>query len=277
MTGGSFPAQIWAAYMRGALAGISPIDFTKPAGTEWVTVMIDPTSGLLATEWCPDRQKASFLKGSEPTEYCSVHRPAEVAVPDVTSRPLADAEAALKNAGFASRMVEQHQPSTPAGTVIGQDPPAGTMLLQESTVTLTVTTGGPTPATVPDVLGQESAAARETLESAGFLVNEITTPSEAAPGVVVSQDPAAGTTLMTGKTVTIVVSAGSGEPTTTIPSVVVVPDVTGNASGPRHPRVDSSRSRGPSRSIACPATIPALRAPWFRSHPRPAHQSHSAP
>jgi penicillin-binding protein 1A len=227
VTGGSFPALIWAAYMRGALAGIPPTDFTKPAGTEWVAVTIDPVSGLLATEWCPDRQQASFLKGSEPTEYCNLHRPAEVAVPEVTSRPLADAEAALRDAGFASRTVEQQQPTFPAGTVIGQDPPAGTMLLQGSTVTLTVTAGGPTRATVPDVLGQAAATARETLTSAGFQVTETVTPSEAAPGVVMEQDPAAGATLMTGQTVAIVVSSGSGQTTTTAPSLVVVPDVTG--------------------------------------------------
>lgn len=227
VTGGSFPAQIWAAYMRGALEGIPPTDFTEPAGTEWVTVTIDPVSGLLATKWCPDRQQASFLKGSEPTEYCNLHRPAEVAVPDVTSRPLAEAEAALKDAGFASRTVEQQQPTSPAGTVIGQDPPAGTMLLQGSTVTLTVTAGGPAKASVPDVLGQGVAAAREALTSAGFQVNETMTPSEAAPGVVVDQDPAAGTPLMTGQTVTIVVSSGSGQTTTTVPSSIVVPDVTG--------------------------------------------------
>lgn len=148
-------------------------------------------------------------------------------MPDVTSRPLAEAEAALKDAGFASRTVEQQQPTSPAGTVIGQDPPAGTMLLQGSTVTLTVTAGGPAKASVPDVLGKGAAAARETLTSAGFLVNETMSPSEAAPGVVVDQDPGAGTPLMTGQTVTIVVSSGSGQTTTTAPSSVVVPDVTG--------------------------------------------------
>ena len=227
VTGGSFPALIWAAYMRGALAGIPPTDFTKPAGTEWVAVTIDPVSGLLATEWCPDRQQASFLKGSEPTEYCNLHRPAEVAVPDVTSRPLADAEGALKDAGFASRTVEQQQPTSPAGTVIGQAPPAGTMLLQGSTVTLTVAVGGPAKATVPDVLGLGVAAARETLTAAGFLAIETTTPSEAAPGVVVDQNPAPGVPAMTGDTVTIMVSSGAGPTTTTAPSLVVVPDVTG--------------------------------------------------
>jgi eukaryotic-like serine/threonine-protein kinase len=53
------------------------------------------------------------------------------------------------------------------------------------------------------------------------------TPSEAAPGIVVDQDPAAGAPMMTGQTVTIVVSSGSGQTTTTAPAAVVVPDVTG--------------------------------------------------
>jgi beta-lactam-binding protein with PASTA domain len=77
------------------------------------------------------------------------------------------------------------------------------------------------------VLGRGAAAARETLTAAGFQVDETLTPSEAAPGVVVDQDPAAGAASMTGQTVTIVVSSGAGQPTTTIPSLLVVPDVTG--------------------------------------------------
>lgn len=227
VTGGSFPAQIWAAYMRGALADVEPTDFARPAGTEWVTVIIDPESGLLATEWCPESRQTSFLKGLEPTEYCTLHRPAEVPVPDVVSKTFADAETAMRDAGFDVRKLERDQPVSPAETVLEQEPPAGALLLQGSTVTLTVAAGGPWQGFVPDVVGQSAAAAHQVLTAAGYLVAEAIAPSVTASGEVIDQQPPGGTILITGRTVTIIVSSGSGSPATTDPSLVTVPDVTG--------------------------------------------------
>ena len=39
-----------------------------------VTVEVCAVSGLLATEHCPNRIKELFIEGTEPTEYCTVHR-----------------------------------------------------------------------------------------------------------------------------------------------------------------------------------------------------------
>jgi hypothetical protein len=35
--------------------------------------VIDPTTGMLAGEWCPVRQRQYFKPGTEPTEVCNVH------------------------------------------------------------------------------------------------------------------------------------------------------------------------------------------------------------
>jgi hypothetical protein len=47
-------------------------NFTKPPGM--TTVEVCAISGLLPNEHCPNRVKALFIEGTEPTEYCNVHR-----------------------------------------------------------------------------------------------------------------------------------------------------------------------------------------------------------
>ena len=74
---------------------------------------------------------------------------------------------------------------------------------------------------VPDVTGKSEAEARGILEDAGLALGDVSeTPSaEVAPGLTVSQDPAAGTEVDEGTAVSIAVSSG--------PETAEVPDVTG--------------------------------------------------
>jgi serine/threonine-protein kinase len=228
VTGGSFPARIWAAYMKKALAGIPPSDFEKPKNTEWVTAEVDPESRLLASKWCPDTEEVTFLKGSEPTKYCDLHGPREIAVPKVTGLPLAEATAQLEDLLFEVSVNEQVDFDAPSGTVLAQDPEAGKKLLQGNTVELTVAKG-PAAGTVPKVTGKSAAAARDILQQAGYEVSERSAAGQAEAGTVAAQDPAAGTALEAGKTVTITVSTGQEAQTTTTaePPRAQVPQVIG--------------------------------------------------
>ncbi|MBI5947677.1 MAG: helix-turn-helix domain-containing protein [Chloroflexi bacterium] len=61
---------------------------------------------------------------------------------------------------------------------------------------------------VPNVTGQQVAAARLTLQAAGYRVKELTQKDSAAKGLILQQAPAAGITLAEGSEVTIVVSGG---------------------------------------------------------------------
>jgi penicillin-binding protein 1C len=47
-------------------------NFAKPPGM--TTVEVCAISGLLPNEHCPNRVKALFIEGTEPTDYCNVHR-----------------------------------------------------------------------------------------------------------------------------------------------------------------------------------------------------------
>jgi serine/threonine-protein kinase len=73
---------------------------------------------------------------------------------------------------------------------------------------------------VQSVVGQEEAAARATLEAQGLTVSVVRKPNDdVAKGLVVKQDPAAGTKVNEGENVELTVSAGKGD--------VKVPDVVG--------------------------------------------------
>jgi serine/threonine-protein kinase len=107
------------------------------------------------------------------------------------------------------------------GKVISTDPKAGTMASKSDQVILTV---GKAPAQVPvpDVSGQDAAAARETLVAEGFKVAPDVTEEvedESQIGKVIAQDPAPGTQVAKGTEVQLTIG---GEPET-----IAVPDLTG--------------------------------------------------
>jgi penicillin-binding protein 1A len=66
--GGTFPAQIWRAFMMAALKDVPPRAFKLPR-SELVKVEIDPITGLLAAPWCPG-EKVTMLRQLAPLEYC---------------------------------------------------------------------------------------------------------------------------------------------------------------------------------------------------------------
>ncbi|QGQ99237.1 penicillin-binding protein [Paenibacillus psychroresistens] len=62
-------APIFAEFTEGALSAVPPKLFEVPADV--VNVYIDPVSGKLANDACPDSRMEAFVMGSEPTEYCA--------------------------------------------------------------------------------------------------------------------------------------------------------------------------------------------------------------
>jgi 1A family penicillin-binding protein len=86
--GGTFPALIWREFMEVALAG-EPVKRFRIPEAELVTVEIDPKSGLLATEWCPGKEK-TMLRQLAPTAYCPAPTPAPVPSPSASVDPKAE-------------------------------------------------------------------------------------------------------------------------------------------------------------------------------------------
>jgi penicillin-binding protein 1A len=112
VTGGSYPAQIWQRFMASAHEGVEPIDFPPPPTT---TTTAGPAAPSTSTTVGP------------PT-----------AVPDVEGRPVDDAVAALREAGFVVQRIAAIDDSVPPGAVVAQSPPGGTTAPRGSTVRIEV-------------------------------------------------------------------------------------------------------------------------------------------
>jgi penicillin-binding protein 1A len=76
VTGGTWPASIWQAFMTAALSGVPVEDFTVPEGA-YVKVTIDVRTGCLADEFTPEEYAVEkrFVIGTEPTSTCALPEP----------------------------------------------------------------------------------------------------------------------------------------------------------------------------------------------------------
>jgi len=217
MTGGSLPASIWRDFMEQALDGIPPTPFpvvdeqgntdeNQTSGRITVTVCDD--TGLLATPNCPHTHDQSFRRGDEPTSYCTVHtRPTSRTVPNVVGMSSSAAKGSLQSQRYSTSVVNQAS-TEPAGLVVGQAPAAGTVLPAGGSVTIYVSSGLPQ-AVVPGVVGLGESAARTKIATAGFAASVSYVPGTPA-GVVVSQNPSAGSRMTPGSTISISVNGPGG-------------------------------------------------------------------
>ena len=146
---------------------------------------------------------------------------AEVTVPDLRNRAVAEAEGILTERNLESALENTTDCDVAAGTVTAQTPAAATKVDEGSTVTLTVCQGA-AQVTMPNVVGQAEADAQRLLEGLGFEVAVNRQPGTVEDdGRVVSQTPGADTALDPGSIVTITVS--DGETTTTAPPATLAP------------------------------------------------------
>jgi hypothetical protein len=136
--------------------------------------------------------------------------PLLIMVPNVVGLTQLAASAAIVGSGLIVGTVSLQSSSTVAsGSVIGQSPASGTGVLDGSTVNLTVSSGPPQVA-VPNVVGQTQAAAGSAIVGAGLAVGTVTPQSSATvtAGEIISESPAAGTSVAVASDVNLVVSTG---------------------------------------------------------------------
>ena len=151
-------------------------------------------------------------------------------VPDVVGQSRDDAVAALTAAGLEANVVSVNS-LEPIDTVTATAPKAGTELVQGSTVRVNVSKG-PRPITVPNVIGSSYESAESQLQGLGFAVAREDVEDEAAEGVVVGQNPAAGTQQGRGSVITLQVSEG--------PQTSQVPDVTSQLESDARQQLETS-------------------------------------
>jgi probable HAF family extracellular repeat protein len=111
--------------------------------------------------------------------------------------PAGSTEPTLNAAGFAVGSVT-YQPSAsiPFGQVISQNPPAGTKAAWDTSVSFVYSSGPPVSITMPNIVGQTQGAAISALSLVPLYWTLTTQSSQTVPsGVVISQNPPAGTSL----------------------------------------------------------------------------------
>jgi beta-lactam-binding protein with PASTA domain/tRNA A-37 threonylcarbamoyl transferase component Bud32 len=155
-------------------------------------------------------------KGSTVTLFVS-SGPQKATVPSVVGQSQDSASAELANVGLKVSIVPQDSTETP-GTVLSQDPAAGTQAARGSTVTITVARQAQQ-VTVPNTVGQNQSSALSALADAGLTpivggTQPVTNQSD--DGKVVAQDPSRGK-VKRGTKVTITVGQFEAPTTPTTP------------------------------------------------------------
>ena len=141
-------------------------------------------------------------------------------VRDVVGSGRAEAEQALKAAGFEVEVDERESSFDDQNRVMGQDPSGGAQAEVGSGVTITVGTG-PSSVPVPRLYGNTPAQAESELQGAGLRLGTLSRDynNDVAQGSIFFQDPSGGENVEPGTAVNVTVSLG--------PEQVEVPEVYG--------------------------------------------------
>lgn len=139
----------------------------------------------------------------------------EVSMPELKGLQKSAAESKITSVGLKLGVVTEEFSSQPTGSVIGQDPRAGTKISKGQVVDLVISKGErPRKVTVPSVVGGAESAAKEAIKNRGLHVGSVTKEeSSQAAGTVVRQSPAAGSEVEEGTSVDLVLAAESEKKT----------------------------------------------------------------
>jgi serine/threonine-protein kinase len=143
--------------------------------------------------------------------------PGSVLVPPVANLSQKQAIDELEGAGLKVTIDREFSNKVKKDFATRTVPPEGVEVTKGTRVRLLVSRG-PEQVTVPDVTGQSRESAENRLRDEGLDVAVEEQESDEPEGDVISQNPAGGTEVQRGDTVTITVS--TGQPQVTVPDVV---------------------------------------------------------
>lgn len=158
----------------------------------------------------------------------AVHYRKEVMVPDLKGKSVGTALELASSAGLAlKKEAEEFDDSVPAGAVLRQMPAAGMTVREGKAVRVVLSQGGET-VFLPSLVGLPLRNAEILLRQRSLLLGEVgeSYSLKLEKGMVLSQDPAAETSLEKNALVNVVISAGPPPP-----GVVLMPDFRQKAVG----------------------------------------------
>ncbi|MFE2011637.1 Stk1 family PASTA domain-containing Ser/Thr kinase [Streptomyces sp. NPDC059491] len=191
------------------LAGNAQVKAVQ-AGTE----RCDQPKGLICRQSPVADNVAKMDVGGTIQVYVSEGAPL-LEVPDVVEQSQERAEESLKAKGFKVK-VEQEESDEDPGTVLRQNPQGGTKAEKNSEVTITVAKKNQT--TVPPVVGNQLAQAKQQLESLKFVVVVEYVDSEQPKDQVLEQSPEGNSKSPEGSQVKLKVSKGPQQTQVQLPT-----------------------------------------------------------
>jgi len=129
-----------------------------------------------------------------------------ITIPDLVGKNFEEAVSILKSIGLAIGDIEDKEDDSPVGTVLSQDPPAGSILPPRGSVKMTVSIG--TFVIVPNVIGMNIEDAKQLLLSKGLNIEEVdeTDIVKSIKGMVLYQYPMPGLKVKPGAEVRLKIS-----------------------------------------------------------------------
>ena len=148
-------------------------------------------------------------------------------VPDLTGKMKDDLSDYLEAAGFKLGAVTTKASEEPEGTVLSQNPKAGTEVEKGTAIDVVVSDGSKAKAEVPYLVGKSLSDAQNELSTSGLKTGKISYDysSSYAEGEVMWQQYDAGASIDKGSSVKLRVSKGP-EPTTTTTTTTTAPPTT---------------------------------------------------
>jgi eukaryotic-like serine/threonine-protein kinase len=146
--------------------------------------------------------------------------PEDVKVPNVLGKDFATASQMLEKSGFhAVQGQERYSRTAAQGTILEQEPPAGSRIKKGTDVTLAISMGQKS-AEVPQVNGLPEQQAKIVIANTGLQLGKVMREaSDMSPGTVIGTNPGQGEMLPLPAKVDLRVSDG--------PSTVMVPELVG--------------------------------------------------
>jgi len=139
-------------------------------------------------------------------------------VPPTAGIALEGALYTIGRAGLALGTVSQADNATvPANAVISTDPVQGALVARDTPINVVVSSGPP-PVAVPNLVGGQQTNASTQLAALGLVAGEVSSygqPNDPQDGLILDQNPAAGTMLRPGQVVTLTVRRAALAATTT--------------------------------------------------------------
>jgi penicillin-binding protein 1A len=163
VTGGSFPAEIWAAFMKAVHAELAEEDWSKPNGLSTISCCAE--TGLKAGEYCPDTFSATFITGHAPGD-CTTHTtPETIEIPDLVGMTKERALALLKQLMLLFEVQEADVDGVAAGVVASQSHAPGSEGTTQTVVKIVVSNGGGTdfPPVAAFTFGPETPAVEQSV------------------------------------------------------------------------------------------------------------------